>query len=117
MYEHQGISLSSLEVTQIAALQVGIAGCRVREIFARDGLSRAASHFGLRPGFVLDLTGPRTGGPNVGRQWCLDKEEDTAELQQLISEERPVLLTGSSRHDLSHLLGTRQHGVGPEQAA
>ena len=117
VYEHQGISLSSLEVTQIAALQVGIAGCRVREIFARDGLSRAASHFGLRPGFVLDLTGPRAGGPNVGRQWCLDKEEDTAELQQLISEERPVLLTGSSRHDLSHLLGTRQHGVGPEQAA
>ncbi|CAE7484287.1 unnamed protein product, partial [Symbiodinium sp. CCMP2456] len=116
VYQHEGISLSSLEVRQIAALQVGIAGCRVREIFSRDGLSRAAPHFGLRPGFVLDLTGPRPSGPSAGKQWCLDKEEDTAELQQLISDERPLLVTGSSRHDLSQLLGTRPRG-GPEQTA
>ena len=117
VYEHEGISLSSKEVLQIAALQVGIAGCRVREVFSRDGLSRAAPHFGLRPGFVLDLTGPRVGGPNAGKQWCLDKDEDAAELQQLISDECPALLTGSSRHDLSRLLGVRQNAVGQEQAA
>eukprot|EP00439_Symbiodinium_sp_Y106_P055947 s2869_g7.t2 len=83
VYQHEGIS-SSLEVSQIAALQVGIAGCRVREIFSRDGLSRAAPHFGLRPGFVPDLTGPRPSGPSAGKQWCLDKQEDTAQLRQLI---------------------------------
>ena len=117
VYALEGISLSSLEVMQIAALQVGIAGCRVREIVSRDGLSRAAPHVGLRPGFVLDLTRPRPAGLNAGKQWCLDKEEDAAELQQLISDECPALLTGSSRHDLSQLLGLRQSEAGAEQVA
>ncbi|CAE7284227.1 unnamed protein product, partial [Symbiodinium microadriaticum] len=39
-------------------------------------------------------------GLNAGKQWCLDKEEDIAELQQLISDERPALPTGWQDQDM-----------------
>ena len=116
VFEREGVPVTADELMQIASLQIQIAGCRVSDVFARDGLSQAAPRFGLREGFVIDLTGSRVKGHKKGQRWHLEAEEDSVELEQLMSREHPVLLAGSSRQELPQLLGTK-HGANQPQTA
>ena len=94
-FRRQEVDASDEEVRAIAAMQVELGAAHVFEIYSPKRFTAMASRLGLRPGFAIDLAEEKPRGPQKGQKWDLSKEADIKELEDLVSYEEPVLLTGS----------------------
>ena len=71
-----------------------------------------AEHYGLRPGFAVDLEEQKPDG----MYWDASREEDVRELDKYVDEVEPTLLTGSPPCDqFSQLQNINKHRVGADK--
>ena len=110
-YRAQGVDITEEEVTAIASLCVELAAVDVMEIYSPKRFTEAAPRFGLKPGYAVDLCEQKPSGGF----WDLSKEADVKELEQLVEEEEPYLLTGGPPCEaFSRLQGINKNRVPPE---
>ena len=61
------------------------------EIYSPKRFAAQAEHYGLRPGFAVDLEEQKPDAT----YWDLSREEDVRELDKYVHEVEPTFLTGS----------------------
>ena len=91
-YSRESVELSSGDAGKIAALSLSLGAVDVREVFSPSRFTSMASKFGLRRGVAVDLTEVKENGVE---QWDLDKKEDRLEVEAIIENDQPWLVTGS----------------------
>ena len=91
-YSRESVELSSGDAGKIAALSLSLGAVDVMEVFSPSRFTSMASKFGLRRGVAVDLTEVKENGVE---QWDLDKKEDRLEVEAIIENDQPWLVTGS----------------------
>ena len=82
--EECDLSSMALHITEMGAMDVA-------EVFSPPRLTRRAREFGLRAGFVVDLSTER----RRGERWDLSLQSHVKALERLIRKEKPALLVVS----------------------
>lgn len=91
------VSSLGLAERKLDAKRVELGSVDVVEIFSPPRFVASAAKFGLAPGFSVDLSAQKPDGS--GEFWDLNKMRDVKQLDKLVDEEDPILLTGSPRCD------------------
>eukprot|EP00974_Lingulodinium_polyedra_P129174 11209057-Lingulodinium_polyedra.AAC.1 len=90
-FREDGMDIANFEIESIARDLVEMAAVDVAEIYTPPRFTPKCSRYGLRPGFVVDLTTRREDG----EYWDLSREEDQEELERVQAVQEPYLLIGS----------------------
>jgi len=113
---NQEVDCDEDEARTIAAMQVELGAAHVVELFSPKRFTAAASRFGLRPGFAVDLCEPKPYGPHEGQNWDLNKKADVEELEEMVDFEQPTLLSaGPPCETFSTLRRLSDHKRPPEK--
>lgn len=91
-YSRESVELSQEDAGHIASLSLSIGAVDVMEIFSPSRFTSMASKFGLRRGVAVDLTEFKDNGVE---RWDLDRREDRLEVDAIIENDQPWLVTGS----------------------
>lgn len=81
----------TLEISQLLC-HMGVCGSDVAEVYNPARFTSRCNSFGLRPGFVVDMT---VGSTSKGEPWDLTRPEHQAEFKRLLVREKPFVLMGA----------------------
>ena len=90
-YRNAEMYVSGEELNDISSYLAALSGVDVAEIFSPARFTQGAMSMGLRPGFAVDLSTQKKNG----EYWDLGRQSDRDELNEIIKDEDPYLLTGS----------------------
>ncbi|CAK9026272.1 unnamed protein product [Durusdinium trenchii] len=88
----EGVDYNFSEVQKIATLSASICSVDVMEIFSPSRFTSLAACYGLQRGVAVDLNEMKPDGSDM---WDLDRKRDRLELEAIIENEEPWLVTGS----------------------
>jgi hypothetical protein len=110
-YELRGLTINEEDADNIAELSCQMCAVDVMEIYSPKRFTEAATRYRLRPGFAVDLTEQKPDGS----YWDLTKSEDVKEVERIVEDDKPELLTGSPPcHMFSQLQNISWHKISPE---
>ena len=110
-YELRGVTINEEDADNIAELSCQMCAVDVMEIYRMKRFTEAATTYRLRPGFAVDLTEQK---PDRS-YWDLTKSEDVEEVEQIVEDDKPELLTGSPPcHMFSQLQKISWHKISPD---
>lgn len=81
----------TLEISQLLC-HMGVCKSDVAEVYNPARFTSRCNSFGLRPGFVVDMT---VGTTLKGEPWDLTRPEHQAEFKRLLVREKPFMLLGA----------------------
>ena len=81
----------TLEISQLLC-HMGVCGSDIAEVYNPARFTSRCNSFGLRPGFVVDMT---VGSTIKGEPWDLTRPEHQAEFKRLLVREKPFMLLGA----------------------
>eukprot|EP00435_Cladocopium_sp_Y103_P052687 s1304_g16.t1 len=110
-YELRGLTINEEDADNIAELSCQMCAVDVMEIYSPKRFTDVATKYRLRPGFAVDPTEQKPDGS----YWDLTKSEDVEEVERIVDQDKPELLTGSPPcHMFSQLQNISWHKISPE---
>jgi len=85
------VDVTGREAKSISSMLIEMSGVDVTEICSPEKFASQCLRLGLRPGFAVDLTLPKSNGEH----WNLNKDRDVEEMMKMLDREDPELLIGS----------------------